>query len=799
MESYMNVNHEKQSTQQSAGIVERWERIGNHFYFHCDQQTVLEVKVVSDKVIRFRFAPYGRFQRDFSYSNAQRYEGKIDQIELIEEESHFIIITSKVDCVIQKEHLLIKILDKNGLIISEDEKGYHWEEHKKYGGEIVFNTRKGQAGEHFYGLGDKPTDNDIREKRFENWGKDTYAFGKDSDPLYKNIPFFIGLHHKVAYGIFFDNSFRTFFDFGYERKNASSFWAQGGEMNYYFIYGPELLSVVETYTNMTGKPELPPLWALGFHQCKWSYYPEKQVRDICNEFRSRKIPCDAFYLDIDYMDGFRCFTWHPEYFPQPKKMVQDLEKQGFKTVVIIDPGIKIDPNYWVYKEGLEKGYFCKRMDGPLMRGSVWPGECNFPDFTRPEVRDWWADLFDGLMDTGVRGVWNDMNEPAVFEVETFPYDVRHDYDGDSCSHRKAHNVYGMQMARATYEGVKKFGNGKRPFVITRSGYSGLQEYSSVWTGDNVASWDHLSIANSQCQRLNVSGISYCGSDIGGFIGSPSGELFVRWIQLGIFHMFCRVHSSGDHGDQEPWSFGTEYELLVKKFIELRYQLLPYIYTTFYQHIATGTPALRPLPFVDQNDTETYYRQDEFCMGDNLLVCPILAEKVDGRWLYLPEGKWYYYWDDEVSAGNQEVWAEAALDRIPLFIRAGAVIPMAPVMQYVGEFEPDELTLHVYYDNKEHKSSLYEDKGDGYEYREGKYVYKTFTTEGKSKSLTLNQTKTGNFDPVYKAYDIMVHGLLFVPKTCEVDGQVIEFEVINPDKNLIRLTVNKEFDKLTIKA
>jgi len=793
----MNINHDKQASQQNAGIVERWERVGNCFYFYC-AQTVLEVKVVSDKIIRFRFAPYGNFQRDFSYSHAHQYEGKVDQLELLEEESHFVLLTSKLDCIIQKEYLLIKILDKNGLIISEDEKGFHWEDHKKYGGEIVFNTRKGQAGEHFYGLGDKPTDNDIREKRFENWGKDTYAFGKDSDPLYKNIPFFIGLHHKVAYGIFFDNSFRTFFDFGYERKNATSFWAQGGEMNYYFIYGPELLNVVETYTNMTGKPELPPLWALGFHQCKWSYYPEKQVRDITSEFRARKIPCDAFYLDIDYMDGFRCFTWHPEHFPQPKKLIQDLEKQGFKMVVIIDPGIKIDPNYWVYKEGLEKGYFCKRMDGPLMKGSVWPGECNFPDFTRPEVREWWAGLFDGLMETGVRGVWNDMNEPAVFEVETFPYDVRHDYDGDPCSHRKAHNVYGMQMAKATYEGVKKFGDGKRPFVITRSGYSGLQEYSSVWTGDNVASWDHLSIANSQCQRLSVSGISYCGSDIGGFIGSPSGELFVRWVQLGIFHMFCRVHSSGDHGDQEPWSFGTEYELLVKRFIELRYQLLPYIYTTFYQHVATGIPALRPLPFVDQNDTETYYRQDEFCMGDNILVCPILSEKVDGRWLYLPEGKWYYYWDDEVSAGNQEVWAEAALDRIPLFIKAGAVIPMAPIMQYVGEFDPEELTLHVYYDNKEHKSHLYEDKGDGYDYKEGKCVYKTFTTEGKSKSLTITQSLKGEFETVYKDYDIMVHGLLFTPKSCEADGKEVEFEIINPDKNLIRLTVGKGFGKVVIK-
>ena len=798
MESYMNINHEKESAQQDAGVVERWEKIDNRFYFY-GHQTVLEVKVFSDVVVRFRFAALGQFERDFSYSHAYAYEGVIEQLDISEEEHYFTIKTFKLDIEIQKERMLIKILDKKGLVISEDEKGFHWEENKKYGGEFVFNTRKGQPSEHFYGLGDKSTDTDIREKRFENWGKDTYAYGKETDPLYKNIPFFIGLHRKVAYGIFFDNSFRTYFDFGFERKNATSFWAQGGEMNYYFIYGPELLSVVETYTNMTGKPELPPLWALGFHQCKWSYYPEKQVREITSEFRTRKIPCDAFYLDIDYMDGFRCFTWHPEHFSNPKKMIADLEKQGFKTVVIIDPGIKIDPDYWVYKEGLEKGYFCKRMDGPLMRGAVWPGECNFPDFTRAEVREWWAGLFGDLMDTGVRGVWNDMNEPAVFEIETFPNDVRHDYDGDPCSHRKAHNVYGMQMARATYEGVKRFGNNKRPFVITRSGYSGLQKYSSAWTGDNVASWEHLAIANNQCQRLSVSGVSYSGSDIGGFIGSPSGELFVRWIQLGIFHMFCRVHSSGDHGDQEPWSFGVEYELLTKKFIELRYQLLPYIYTTFYQHVATGIPTLRPLPFVAQDDSETYNRQDEFCMGDNLLVCPILAEKVDGRWLYLPQGKWYYYWDDKVYDGNQEVWAEAALDRIPLYVRAGAVIPMAPIMQYVGEFNPEQLFLHVYVDTAEHTSNLYEDKGDGFEYQDGQSAYKTFVTSSDKKLFTITQSIVGPYDPVYKSYELTIHGLGFKPKSCEVDGVAVRIDVINPDNNFIRFNASKTFAKIVIKG
>ncbi|HXA02190.1 MAG TPA: glycoside hydrolase family 31 protein [Cytophagaceae bacterium] len=797
MESYMNVSQGVVAMQQFPDLILSSKREGNNFYFFCTE-TTLEVCVKSDKIIRFRFAPEGKFMRDFSYSTAPEYQEKIQLLDMVESEDQYIVITKYLECVITKKSAHISILDKNGMVICEDEKGYHWEDHKQYGGEIVFCSKKIQSGEHLFGLGDKPTDLNLRGKRMELWGKDTYGFLKTSDPLYKNIPFFIGLHHKTAYGIFFDNSFRSFYDFGFERKNVYSFWAHGGEMNYYFIYGPDPLQVVEGYTNLTGKPEMPPLWALGYHQCKWSYYPEKLVRSVCNEFRTRKIPCDSIYLDIDYMDGFRCFTWNKDYFPNPKKMVSDLAEDGFKTIVIIDPGIKVDKNYSVYKEALDKDYFCKRMDGTLMKGSVWPGACNFPDFTNPEVREWWAGLFKGLIeDVGVKGVWNDMNEPAVFEIETFPYDVRHDYDGDSCSHRKAHNVYGMQMARATYEGVKKFGAPSRPFVITRSGYSGVQRYSSVWTGDNIASWEHMWIANIQCQRLSISGISFCGSDIGGFIETPTGELYVRWIQMGAFHAFFRTHSSGDHGDQEPWSFGPEYEELARKFIELRYQFLPYMYTTFWQYVNNGTPMLRPITFLDFNDTETYFRQDEVGVGEQLLICPIMQAGVDGRWLYLPEGKWYYYWDDEQFHGGMEVWAEAPLDRIPLYVRAGAVLPHYPVMQYVGEFKLEELFLHIYYNNKPHTSTIYEDAGDGYGYQNGEFAVKTFNTGGSDTKFTVQQSSEGKFDPEYGYYEATIHGLPFEPEGCSMDGEKLDFEILDKERNLIKVNLKKAFKKLVI--
>ena len=791
----MNLGQQQVASGGVPSEVASWKREDNKFIFKCTNGLLLELKVVSDKIIRFRYATRGHFMRDFSYSHAHEYKSTVKSLEFIEEEEQFLIITSFVECSIGKKDLRVKMLDKNGVLVSEDEIGFHWQEHLKYGGDIVIVTRKVQSGEHFFGLGDKPMDLDLREKRLELWGKDTYAFGKDTDPIYKNIPFFMGLHHKIGYGIFFDNSFRSFFDFGMERKNVASFWAQGGEMNYYFIYGPDLMEVSETYANMTGKPELPPLWALGYHQCKWSYYPEQKVREITTTFREKKIPCDSFYLDIDYMDGFRCFTWNKTYFPDAKKMIKDLSVQGFKTVVIIDPGIKIDENYFVYQQALEKGYFCKRMDGPLMQGKVWPGECNFPDFTNPEVREWWAGLFEDLMASGVKGVWNDMNEPAVFEVETMPYDVRHDYDGDPCSHRRAHNVYGMQMAKATYQGVKKFGNGERPFVITRSGFSGVQKYSSVWTGDNIASWEHLAIANRQCQRLSVSGISFCGSDIGGFIQTPTGELYARWIQLGIFHMFCRTHSSGDHGEQEPWSFGEEVEEIAKTFIELRYQLLPYIYTAFWQHTIKGTPVLKPLVFLDQYDTETHFRQDEFGVGDNILVCPVMQEDVDGRWNYLPMGNWYYYWSDELCEGGNDVWSEAPINIIPIYIKAGSVIPMYPVMQYVGEFAVEELILHIYYDTKSNSSVIYEDAGDGYGYEKGDSNVKTFKTKGSADKFTIAQDIKGSFKPTYNSYKIILHGFTSKPSEIEIDGLPGSFTSL--DKTY-ELKTSTEFKQLIIK-
>ncbi|HMT30503.1 MAG TPA: glycoside hydrolase family 31 protein, partial [Bacteroidia bacterium] len=507
------------------GTIKNFYKEGDRFYFDADK-TKLEVRVLTDQIIRFRFnSEY--FAQDFSYAIDPALKPIAFNADFKDNGTHYIIITRSVRVLVNKNNLTIRIEDLNGNVICEDESGYHWEPNPGYGGNYVYCSKQIQASECFYGLGDKACDLNLRGKRFLNWGTDTYGFAKEQDPLYRNIPFYYGLHDGIGYGLFFDNSFQTFFDFGHENPAVASFWAEGGEMSYYFIAGPELLSVAENFTFLTGRPELPPLWSLGYHQSKWSYFPESKVWEIAYEFRTRKIPCDVIHLDIDYMDGFRCFTWDKERFPDPAKMVRELKtKAGFETVIILDPGIKIDPEYKVYKDALEKGHFCKRQDGDLMRGKVWPGECNFPDFTNPKVRAWWSELIAMFPKQEIGGIWNDMNEPSVFEIGTFPDDVRHNYDGLDVSHRRGHNVYGMQMARSTYEGLKKHQPEKRPFVLTRSGFAGVQRFSAVWTGDNISSWEHLWIANVQCQRLSVSGISFCGTDIGGFIGIPDGELFV---------------------------------------------------------------------------------------------------------------------------------------------------------------------------------------------------------------------------------------------------------------------------------
>lgn len=753
---------------------------------------LVQITVLSDRIIRIRYSAGMHFQRDFSYAISENHPYKGAEFTTQLQKDAFTLRTALLEVTMDaKKALTIK--DYQGQIILQDKTSPAYKVHYENGTCRLDLTRRIQHGEHFYGLGDKPGHPDLRNHSYTIWGTDQYGFYSHTDPLYKNIPFYIGLHSQRSYGLFFDNTFKSHFDFGKTDHETCAISFEGGEINQYFIYGPDMLDVCRQYTKLTGVPELPPLWALGYQQCKWSYYPENQVYDLAQSFRDKDIPCDVIYLDIDYMDGFRCFTWDSEKFPHPQKMIADLKAKGFKTVVIIDPGIKIDEDYSVFTEALERGYFCRKGEGGYISGKVWPGECYFPDFTNPEVRHWWADLFEDLIaGKGVAGVWNDMNEPALFEVpnKSFPNDVRHCYEGEEASHKKVHNVYGMQMSRATYEGVKKYTYPNRPFVITRSTYSGGQRYASVWTGDNIASWDHLWIANVMTQRLSLSGFSFVGSDIGGFIDPPSPELYVRWIQLALFHPFYRTHSSGDHGDQEPWSFGEETLDIVRKFIKLRYRFLPYIYSTFYQYVSAGFPMLRPLYATHTEDMHTHYRADEVMHGDHILYCPMLEQGLTSRSMYFPKGSWYYYFTNEKIEGGREHMIEAPLDISPIFIREGAVIPHFPLMNYVGEKPVDNIDLYLYYKHGDETSFLYEDDGDGYQYQNGHYLLRTFTTSGHDAALHISQRHEGNYDRGCTTFTLYFIGLPFHPSAVYVDGKEIR---LKEDEGVVVNSLFKSID------
>jgi alpha-glucosidase len=793
----------------------RWR--DDAYEFTCKNGVALRVQVLAPGIVRLRYSPDGHFDPDFSYAVSPAFAPEKVTVSLNENEREYLLVSEQLQVVVAKKGLKVKFYDADDRVLCEDAGGFSARRTILKGWCEVKMEKKCHRKEAFFGLGDKSCGANLAGKKFENWCTDSFAFGKDTDPLYRAIPFYYALYQGLAHGVFFDNSFRSFFDFDSGENGSASFWAEGGELNYYFMYGPSPTDVTRAYARLTGMHELPPIWTLGYHQCRWSYYPDSRVREVADTFRELEIPCDAIYLDIDYMDGFRCFTWNYEHFPNPKLLIDDLLKQGFQTVVMIDPGIKEEPGYFLYREGLEKNAFLRTIDGAVAKGAVWPGWCAFPDFTNPTVRDWWGPLYEDLYNKlGVSGFWNDMNEPAVFHVnrKTLPDEVMHDHDGRPCSHRKAHNIYGQQMTRASWDGFRRLKPEKRPFLLARATYSGGQRFSAVWTGDNVGDWEHLQIANVQCQRLAISGFSFCGTDVGGFTGTQDGELFIRWLQLSVFHPLMRVHSAGPHksgdslvieeaqlsdpalhvSEQDPWSYGDKHTDLAKKAIELRYCILPCLYTAMWQHSMNGMPVLRHLFFADAADARLLDQDRDFLFGEHLLVSPVVQPKIQRQGVYLPKGGWYYFWTGQPMSG--EVFVNVLPDQIPFFVREGAVMPVYPVRQWTGEKPVDELTLYVYYKNGAEISRLYEDAGEGYGYREGEYSLKRFETLGENGNFTLKQHKEGLFGPSYKKVKIYLVGFPAFLKQCTVDEREMPIKEIRlRDRSLYTLETGADFETI----
>lgn len=789
----------------------------NEWHFRSLNGLVLRVNLISDQLFRVRYALGNLFEREFSYALNPDFSFEEPSLKAIEETEFYEIKTSKISILVSKHDLSLKVLDLKGLALLEQSTPFYLRTTINKGVDQVRLDFKLKENDSFWGLGDKTCKLNLRGEKLENWNTDSFAYGEKTDPLYRSIPFFYGLRQQQGFGIFLHNTYRTHFDFGNEKADQFSFWADGGEMDFFFIYGPQLDTVSSIYHQLTGLPELPPMWALGFHQCRWSYYPESTVRALAEEFRERQIPCDAIYLDIDYMDGYRCFTWNKDYFPDPKEMIADLQDQGFQTVVMIDPGIRNDPNYHVFQSGMAKNVFCRRTSGELMIGPVWPPACVFPDFTRPDVRDWWGQLYRELYkNQEVSGFWNDMNEPAVFKVKskTFPDQVLHDNEGQLTDHKQIHNIYGQQMTRASYEGFKDIRPEKRPFLLTRATFSGGQRYASVWTGDNVASWEHLHLASTQCQRLSISGFSFCGTDIGGFDKQPDGELFVRWLQLGVFHLLYRVHSMGNNFDgaaetdadvvkqaelenrqnQEPWSFGEPFTAWARSAINLRYQLLPLHYTAFWKHIQTGESIIKSLIFYDQTDEEVKTQWDgQFIFNDQLLVCPVNAPQIDKMDCYLPRGKWLDYWDGTVYQGKEQHQIPILADRLPIFVKAGSIVPNYPIQQYTGEGKFDRIALRVY-PGATGESFLYEDEGEGYGYRNGRFSLRKFILDQLPDRIVIRQNKSGQMPNTYQEFEMNIFGLSKNNANFKADGKKLKSQI---SKGIVHLIVPANFFEFEI--
>jgi alpha-glucosidase len=730
----------------SAGDVDATSTSGNTGATLRAGSAVLTIRVLADDLIRVRFQTERSEAPDRSWA-VQKTDWPAVDAQMKDTPASLVVTTPEMTLVIQKKPLRLTFRDKTGGVIASDyaSQGMSWN-----GPEVcVWKTMP--PDERYYGFGEKAGNFQKRDGAMTMWNSDIPAYSAATDPLYHSIPFFYGIRAGKAYGIFFDNTARSFFDMGKESRESYSFGAEGGDLNYYFFYGPAPKKILSRFTELVGRMPLPPRWSLGYQQCRWSYPTESRVREIARGFRSRKIPCDVIYLDIDYMDGYRIFTWNQKSFPDPAGLIRDLSSDGFKVAVIVDPGIKVDSSYAAYRSGLEGHEFVRNADGTVYRGAVWPGICAFPDFTSEAARTWWGNQFAGLLATGVRGFWNDMNEPSVFDVPSKTIDLTalHDDGGLGTTHAKNHNIYGMEMTRATYEGVRRLLPNERPFILTRASYAGGERYSAAWTGDNVASWEHLAMAIPMCLNMSVSGQPFIGADIGGFIGHPSGELFARWLQLGVFTPLMRAHSVINEKNKEPWEYGDVYTDINRETINLRYRLLPYIYTAMAEASVSGIPAMRPMVFEFPEESRFAETADEFMFGSDLLVAPVVTEGDLRRSVDLPQGTWYDFRSGTPLEGGNSVTVDAPLGLIPVFARAGSVIPTQQNVQYTSQAPISPLTLCAFPPGggTESLSPYYEDDGSSFDFAEGGYYRRVFrqSEDGRNRTLIMDAAE-GSYIP-----------------------------------------------------
>jgi alpha-glucosidase len=717
------------------------------------------IQFYNSSIIRITLTQSPAFE-DFSYATVAK---PAQGVYTIAENPDFLEVgTESVKLKITKSPVRFTFLNHNGQIINEDDAGFG----TSWNGEQVTTYKKIQEGERFIGLGEKTGPLDRRGNGYQNWNTDNFGYSTSADPLYCTTPFYIGIHNGVSYGIFFDNSYKSFFNFGASNNRFASFSADAGEMDYYFIAG-SVREIIQNYTHLTGRMEMPPLWSIGYQQCRYSYYPDKEVLNLARTFRDKDIPADTIVFDIHYMDDYKIFTWNRRDFSNPQDLLQQLREMGFHVVVMCDPGIKVEENYKAYEDGVKNDVFIKYPDNTYYTGQVWPGWCHFPDFTKPETREWWKAQFQGYIDLGIEGFWNDMNEIATWG-QMLPENIEMSFEGNHASMRRGRNLYGFQMARSTYEGAKALLKGKRPFNLTRSGYSGIQRYAAVWTGDNVAYDEHMILGVRLVSSMGLTGIAFTGYDVGGFVGDANNKLFARWVSIGAFSPFFRGHSMINSRDSEPWAYGEEVEQISRNYIKFRYQLLPYIYSLFHEASTTGMPVQRSLAIDYTHDSKIYdgLYHNQYLFGPSFLIAPVESTKEYVK-VYFPEGEWYSLYDGKKFPGNNEVILECPVHRLPVFVKGGAIVPMKPVKQNTKEIS-ETLILHVYLGSHDSSFEFYDDDGSTYEYQNNQYAKRRLELRVAEQKIILNKTQ-GNFQSHYKIVKMVLHGLYSQLNEVKING------------------------------
>lgn len=598
------------------------------------------------------------------------------------------------------------------------------------------------------------------------WNTDSGAYSVDNGKrLYQSHPWVMGVRPDgTSFGILFDTPYKAELTTTDERIN---FETEGELFRIFVIDRESPQAVIKGLAELIGTMPMVPRWALGYQQCRFSYTPASRVIEVADTFRIKRIPCDVMWMDIDYMDGYRIFTFNPQTFPDPAALNRDLHIRGFHSAWMIDPGAKVDSTYFVYKSGTANDVWVKTAQGKEFHGDAWPGTCAFPDFTQPKTVRWWADLYKDFLDRGVDGVWNDVNEPQISNTPTgtMPEDNKH-LGGDKIPagpHLKYHNVYGYLMVKASREGIMKARPQNRPFILTRSNFLGGQRFAATWTGDN-ASWEsHMTMSVPMILTLGLSGQPFSGADVGGFLFNPDADLFGRWMALGAFYPFSRGHACAGTINKEPWAFGQKVEDVSRMALERRYVLLPYYYTLLHEASETGMPIMRPVFFADPKDTLLRAEEQAFLIGENLLVVPEWAQNPA-----LPKGIWRNL---SLIPGDDKDSYQAKLK-----IRGGAIIPTGKIIQNTNEKSLDPLTLLVCLDEKgEAHGTLYWDEGDNWSFKDGNYSFQHFTairaadnkvqvkiTQKKGKYITENNdmaiVKIITDKGIYQASGNLVEGI-----------------------------------------